>query len=116
MSYLIKASLTISAVQFYINANDRSTEPIIATNIRLCNTSGSAVIVYLSFYASEGGLENFEIGSVLFGYSLAANTVLDVPDRILQVNDIIEAYADTADVVSISMDIAGDEGRYEASV
>ncbi len=112
MSFLIKALLSNSEVEYYKNVKDSAT--VTATRITLCNTSASPVTVNLSFY-NEVKSETFEMGAVLFGKSIAANeTLTEVLDRDMQPDDKLCAEASTADVIAMSVDIVGVDGRYEA--
>jgi len=112
MAYIIKSLLPTSSLEFYKNVKDSFPQiALTATNIVLCNTSGSAVTVFLSFFNAALG-ETFATGAVLYGYSLVANSTLLVNDRIIYLDDTVNAYAGTVDVVSLSMDIINDEGRY----
>ena len=110
MSYLVKAILADAAVEYYRNyTND---VVVIAKRITLCNTSASPVTVNLSFFNPLIS-ETFETGAVLFGKSIPANdSITEVIERELQSDDTISAYASVADVISLSVDIEGDKGRY----
>ena len=110
MSYLIKAILGDTTAEYYHNYTNGIV--ITAKRITLCNTSASPVTVNLSFFNSLIG-ETFETGAVLFGKNIPANdSITEVLDRELQSDDTVNAYASVTNVVSLSMDIEGDEGRY----
>ena len=112
MAYIIKTLLPTASLKLYKNVkSDPNAEQVKATNIVLCNTSGSAVTVNLSFYNNLLG-EGFQTGAVVYGYSLAANQILALGDRIIYLDDEIFAFASTVDVIALSMDILGDDGRY----
>lgn len=68
----------------------------------LCNTTASAVTIYLSIVAT-GGTVGDGTHRVISGYSLAANDTLALKDYIggamLGPGDIIAAYASTASAV-----------------
>jgi hypothetical protein len=108
--YVIKRLLQTTAEELYKNLKDNNVKVIIAKNISLCNTSGSAATASLSIRNST---ESFETGAILFEYALAAKETLILnTERIIQVDDVIEAYSGTIDVIALSIDVDGDEGRF----
>lgn len=111
--YLIKRLLQTGAEELYFNTSSDTTYPeVIGRNITLFNTSGSSVNVYLAFI-KKGDV--FETGAILFEYPLAAHGYLELQERRLLNNDTIVAYASTADVVALSIDVIGGNisGRFE---
>jgi hypothetical protein len=116
MAYIIKTLLPITNTLFYENVKDNNKERVAATRIVFCNTSASPVDIYLSVYNPDLS-ETFQTGAILFNYALAGNAFLELAtERDLYPNDELSAYADTADVVSMSIDIIGDDGRYVTAV
>lgn len=115
MAYLIKALLQVSSEMYYINSKYPRTEdellPVVK-GISICNISAAPVDVSVSIYSSDNG-ESFNTGAIIFNQQILAGATLQVvQERILQFNDIIEAYASIADVAAISIDIDNDNGRY----
>ena len=116
MAYIIKTLLPNTNTLFYENVKDNNKERVAATRIVFCNTSASPVDIYLSVYNPDFS-ESFQTGAILFNYALAGNAFLELTtERDLYPNDELSAYADTADVVSMSIDIIGDDGRYVTAV
>lgn len=112
MAYIIKALLPTTETEYYYNTQEGlNTYATYAKNIRLTNTSGSAATVFLSFYNSGVG-ESFESGAILYGYSIDANDSIELGERYLGADDKIYAYSGTADVIAMSIDIVGNDGRY----
>lgn len=107
MPITIKVLLKDSEEDLYLNPSQNL--PALATNISLCNTSGSAVAVSLAFCMDNSPVISFEEGAVLYGYSLPANGFLELKDRMLRPADVIKAYAGTADVVCLQIDILQSE-------
>lgn len=113
MAFIIKTLLSTSSTQYYYNTQEEeNTYRTYATNIRFTNISGSAATVFLSFY-NDSLSETFEIGAVVYGLSIPANESIEIQDRYLGENDKIFAYSGTADVIAMSIDIIGLDGRYE---
>lgn len=90
--------------------NFQNLQETTATNISLCNTSGASVTVYLSF--PDYG-QSFSEGAVLFGYSLAAKATITVGNRLIHPSGSILAYAGTANVIALSIDVLDDYGVFE---
>jgi hypothetical protein len=112
MAYIIKSLLPDAEASFYKNFKDDNIIQLTAKNISFCNTSGSAALVYLSFYNPNQG-ETFESGAILFGVSIDANEYLNLQlERDIYTDDEIFAYSGTSDVISMSIDIENDNGRY----
>lgn len=113
MPFVIKTKLPTTAEQFYKNTQDNEKTVLKAVNIRLCNLTSSPVEASLSFYCAVEG-QAFEDGAVLFQQEIPANETVDIPDRYIYIDDIIEGYAGASDSISLSIDIEGDNGRYLA--
>ncbi len=107
MAANIKRVLSDTETEIFYNWNDLRGSKITAKNITLCNTSGSAVDVWLSFVVLSGLFIN---GAILSETSIPANETItiEVTERLLQTDDSIRAYASVADVVSLSIDFEGD--------
>lgn len=113
MPLTIKVLLKDAEADLYYNPSQSL--PALATNISLCNTSGSPVSVYLAFCMDNSPVISFEEGAVLYGYSLPANGFLELKDRVLRPADVIKAYAGVADVVCLQIDILQYENdRFDA--
>lgn len=110
MAFIIKARLTTTAADYYKNVVEDYSSQQVATNIVLCNTSGSPVNVTLSFTLLDGDITK---GFILFETPVPAKGFLELKDRIVNPDAIIKAYASTEDVVVFSCDILNDEGEVE---
>ena len=106
--YSIKAILTEDPILYYKNVQDGN-KHVTASNIVLSNVSASAAGVYLSFTRKD---QTFETGAILYKYSLPANSFLELKDRLLNPDQTIQAYCDTAEVVVLSVDILEPFGEY----
>lgn len=111
MAFLIKGLLQLTETEYYLNVQSSQTEAVIAQRIVVTNISASPVNVSLSFYNAVNG-EVFATGSVLFAKALAANETVEIMDREMQPDDKIAAYASIVDVVALSIDVQGADGRY----
>jgi len=106
MARTIKNLLSDVETEIFYNWEDRSWVEVKAMNISLCNTSSSAVDVYLSFTLLSG---LFLTGAVLNGLTIPANETitLEATERIMNSDESIRAYASVADVVALSIDLMG---------
>lgn len=111
MPFVIKAKLPTTALRYYKNTQDDGDSELKAVNIRLCNLTAAPVSASLSFYCADEG-QVFGDGAVLFEQDIPANDAVEISDRYIYIDDIIEAYAGAADSISLSIDIEGDNGRY----
>lgn len=109
MAYIIKARLTIAAINYYKNVTEFSPVPQRATNIVLCNTGAVAANVTLSFTRQDGDIS---MGYILFQTPLAANSFLELKDRMVNPDTIIKAYASVDNAVVFSCDVINDDGEY----
>ena len=109
MAYIIKARLTVAAVDYYKNVTEYSPLPQIATNIVLCNTSATAANVTLSFTKLDGEITT---GFILFETPIPAKGFLELKDRVVGVDTLIKAYASVDNVVVFSCDVLNDDGEY----
>jgi len=108
MSYLIKALLITSPVQFFRNVEN--TADVVAQNITITNITPGPVYIFLSI---RGLNESFETGCIMYNYKIDANQRVEINHpRILQVDDVIEGYSSHSFEASISIDIVGALGRY----
>lgn len=107
MPITIKRLLQDTEEDLYVNPSQNL--PALATNISLCNTSSSAVDVYLSFCADNSPVISLQEGAILYKYPLAANDYIELKDRILRMGDVIKAYAGTVDTVCLQIDIIQSE-------
>lgn len=106
--YSIKAILTTAPIVYYKNTQDGKAD-LVCTNIVLSNTSAVVANVYVSFTRKDA---DFNKGSILYKYSLPANSSINLNERRINPDQTIQAYCDTADVVALSIDIIGDFGEY----
>lgn len=112
MCYTIKAELQTSAVTYYKNVIEK-TPDLIATNITVCNITGTPATVFLSFTNKD---LVFETGSILSAYSLGAHSFIQISDRRINPDQTIQAYSGTANAIILSVDILGDNGEYSPPV
>lgn len=107
MARTVKKLLSNTEQEIFRNWNDIRGSQVKAVNITLCNTSASAVNVWLSFVVLSGLFIN---GAVLSNVSIAAYETIttEITDRIIVMDEMIKGYASVADVVSLSVDLVGD--------
>jgi hypothetical protein len=98
---LVSQQLTTSESAVYTVATGQSAK---VTQGTLCNTTASAVTVYLSLIKA-GGTMGDSTHRVISGYSLAGNDTLSLGDYIagamLGPGDAVAAYAGTASAVDL---------------
>ena len=112
MFYKISVRLTVTETQYYKNTQDAGRE-VEAANIVLCNTTSSPVNMNLSFPPNSG---TFLDGAVMFGYVVPANSLVYMPNRKINIDNRILAYASVGDAVTLSMDILGENaGEYSVA-
>lgn len=107
MARTVKVLLPSVETEIFKNWNDLPDSEIKAVNITLCNQSGSAVDVWLSFCVISGF---FSAGLVLSEVTVPANTTLppiEITERIINTDESIRGFASIADVVSLSIDLVG---------
>lgn len=102
----LKRLLSNVETELFRNWNDHIDANVQAVNIVLCNTSASPVDVFLSFVELSGVFIN---GSIFSSMEIPANETIykEIPPRLMAVDSSIKAYASTADVIALSIDLLG---------
>ncbi len=101
----LKRLLPDTETELFRNWDDTGNE-VSAVSMLFCNTSASPVKIWLSFVELSGLFIN---GAVFSGLEIAANAseYKEIPKREMSVDESIRAYAETADVISVSIDLVG---------
>ena len=103
----LKRLLKDTETELFRNWDDTGNEVAIIS-LHLCNTSASAVQVWISCVELSGLFIN---GALFSNFTIAANTseYKEIPRRVLAVDESIRGYASVADVVAFSADLSGVE-------
>jgi len=103
----VKNLLSNVETEIFYNWNDSLNSEIKAVNITLCNITGSAVDVWLSFCVISG---MFSAGLVLSQTTVPANETIsiEITNREILMDQSIRGFASVADAVSLSIDLVGD--------
>lgn len=101
----LKRLLPDVETELFYNWDDTGNE-VSLIRIHFCNTSASVVNVWISVVELSGEFIN---GALFSEYPIPANDTLyiDIPKRVLAMDDSIRGYASVADVVSFSADLSG---------
>lgn len=101
----LKVLLPDTETELFRNWDDTGNE-VSAVSMLFCNTSSSTVKVWVSFVELSGLFIN---GAIFSGFDIAAHSseYKEIPRRLLAVDESIRGYAETADVVSLSIDLIG---------
>lgn len=112
MARTVKVLLPAVETEIFKNWNDLIGSEVKAVSIWLCNTSGSAVDVWLSFCVISG---YFSAGLVFSETSIAANTTIQIPiePRIINSDESIRGFCSVADVCALSIDLIGNIDQEE---
>jgi len=102
----LKRLLPAVVTEIFRNWDDEPDSKVRAVGFNFCNTSASSCKIYVSFCELSGFFNN---GAIFSGLTIAANSseYKEIPARYLAVDEAVYAYAQTADVVAVSIDFIG---------
>lgn len=105
----LKRLLPNVETELFRNWDDTDNE-VSAVSIVFCNTSASAVQVWISFVELSGLFIN---GAIFSNFTIAANSseYKEIPRRILEMDESIRGYCSVANVCSFSVDLIGVDSR-----
>lgn len=115
MARTVKYLLGNTEAEIFKNWNDTFGAEVKAVNITLCNTHTSPVKVHLGFVVPSG---LFIAGAVLSFAEIPAhgNITIEITDRIIQMDEAVRGWAETPNVVSLSIDLVGDVWEEEDEI